>query len=215
MTPSTIETFARNKLNGLADDLWSSTEIIQNYLYDCCLEFSHEVKCIENTYSTTTVSGTQEYSLPARYLDLVRVTYNGTKLQPISMREYDELVWPNTAASTTGTPIYYYYFGETIGLYPVPDAAYTLKTWVVQAHDAVTAASVLEIPSQWHHMLVDGVVSKMAMKEIGDPRASYYADVWKRHIMTAKMQWRTHKRGDKFAIVRSEECSPRSNFGII
>lgn len=215
MTPSTIETFARQKLNATNDDLWSSSEIIQNYLYDCCLEFSRFVKCVENTYTTTTVAGTQEYSLPARYIDIVRVTYNGTKLQPIDMRSYDELTWPNTSTSSNGTPSYYYYFSETIGLYPIPDGAYTLKIWVVQAHDAVTSSSVLEIPEKYHNMLVDGVVSKMVAKEIGDPRVSFYAQLWQNHLMNAQNDWRKHKRGDKFSIVRTEERTPVTNFGAI
>ena len=215
MTPSVIETYARQKLNASSDTLWSSSEIIENYLYDCCVEFSHEVKCIENTYTTPTVASTQEYALPSRYLDIKRVTYNGTKLQPISMREYDELTWPNTTTTTTGTPTYYYYFGETIGLYPSPDSAVTLKIWLVQGHDAITSASTLEIPIQYHHMLVDGVCSKMTMKEIGDPRASYYAGVWQNHLMKATAAWQKHKRGDKFSVVSTEEQSPVTNFGAI
>lgn len=215
MTPSTIETYARNKLNALNDSLWSSAEIIENYLYECCMEFSREVKCIENTYTTTTVASTQEYALPSRYIDILRVTYNGTKLQPISMREYDELTWPNTTTTTSGTPTFYYYFGETIGLFPVPDAAVTLKIWVIQGHDVVSSNSTLEIPIQYHHMLVDGVVSKMCMKEIGDPRATFYAGVWQQHLMKAAAQWRKHKRGDRFGVVLTEERTPTTNFGTI
>jgi len=215
VTPSTIVTYARQKLNALSDSLWSDTEIIENYLYECCMEFSREVKCIENTLTTTTVASTQEYALPSRYLDVLRVTYNGTKLQPISLREYDELTWPNTSTATSGTPVYYYYFSETIGLYPVPDSAVTLKIWLIQGHDTVATASTLEIPIQYHHMLVDGVVAKMCMKEIGDPRAAFYAQKWAENIEKAKAQWRKHKRGDKFAIVQTEELSANTIFGSI
>lgn len=214
MTPLQIETAARNKLNASTDQLWSSQELIEELLYSVLLEFSREIECLENTFSTSAVASQQEYSLPSRYLKIQRVTFNGTKLQPISLREYDALTY---AAQTipTGTPAYYYYFGETIGLYPIPETTDTIKIWAIQVHDSITSASTIEIPIQFHDMLVDGLVAKMILKEIGDPRQGYYQSIWQNHLQNAKRIWRAHRRRDGFARVQMEEMLPSTDFGVI
>lgn len=214
MTPLQIETKARRKLNADSDQLWSSAEIIEDILYSVCLEFSREVECCENTYTTTSVASQQEYSLPSRYLKIQRITFNNNKLQPITLREYDALTF-NAQTIPTGTPAYYYYFGETVGLYPVPSDAQTIKIWAIQCHDTITQASTLEIPLQFHDMLVDGVVSQMVLKEIGDPRQGFYSTKWAQHLELAKRQWRAHRRRDGYGRVQLEEQIPCTDFGAI
>lgn len=214
MTPLQIEAKARNKLNASTDQLWSSSEIIEDYLYEVCLEFSREVECIEDTFTTSSVASQQEYSLPSRYLKIMRVTWNNIKLQPITLREYDALTF-NAQTIPEGTPAYYYYFAGTIGLYPIPSDVETIKVWAIEAHDVITSASTLDIPIQYHDMLVDGVTAKMAMKEIGDPRQAFYAGRWAQHLEVAKRQWRIHRRRDKPGMVQMEEMLPSTDFGVI
>jgi len=208
MTPSELETHARRRYNAVGDTFWSQQEIL-DYLYNACLQMAREALVIEQAYTTTTVAGTQEYAYPTNTIQIKRVTYNGSKLQPINFREDDALTGFNASTTAQGSPQYYAIWDETLILRPIPDAAQTLKIYSYNEPQAITITSTLEVPSQFHMDLLDYVNAEMAAKDENFKAAEYYMKQWAdnpmKGLMAAKRYAARKKRGDAFAAVQDEE----------
>jgi len=218
MTPAELETHARRRYNASGDTFFSQEEIL-SYLYHACLNMAREALVIERTYTTTTVAGTQEYSYPTNTISIKRVTYNGSKLQPITFREDDALTGYNQGTSTQGTPQYYAIWNETLYLRPIPDSAVTLKVFSYSEPQSISITSTLEVPSLFHMDLLDFVNAEMAAKDENWRKADYYMDQWMNNplkgLQAAKRWSQKKKRGDSFAGVQDEERLGVSILGMV
>lgn len=212
MTPSEIEEAGRRLLNADNDTFWSSEEIIQNYLYRCCVEMSINTKCIYDIYTTTSVTNTSSYSIPTYVYEIKRIDYDNDKMQLVDMRQDDVIRGLSTGLA--GTPQYYYVFGDNFYLTPIPDQSYTINMYYNGVHTMVTAGATLEIPTRYHHHLIDGVTFHMVSKELGDPRISLYRDKWYAGLAEVERQEKERKRGDKFTRVKTEEELYNTYIGI-
>ncbi len=212
MTGATIIESARNNLNALTDTLWSEAELLQA-LYRFMLRVARECSCIEEDYTTTTVAAQAEYTIPTRASILKRVTYDGKKLTPIDRRQFDAMNATNSTSS--GTPGYYIEEDSVITLYPTPDDALTLKVCSLDEPDVPTTSSTLEIPSRYHDVLVDGLTFEMCPKDLGHPLTLYWEKKADRGIAGIMAHVAKRKRGDKFAVVKTEEQMNSGEFGII
>src|SRR3954469_1309526 len=122
MSPDDIEQAARQRYNAVGETFWSAAEC-RNLIYAACIELASETECIERVYTTTTVANTQEYEFPTNVIAVKRVTYYGSKLEPISQRQGDSLTLNQNGVVTTGYPQYYAQFNNTFILYPTPNDA--------------------------------------------------------------------------------------------
>jgi hypothetical protein len=219
MTPSEIETAARRMLNAVGSKFWSSEEIIGNYLYFAALEMAQETFCIQNRYTQSTVADQQEYTVPARMLSIKRVTYDSSKLQPISRLKLDSID-VNTNTTVTGTPQYYYHEDDVFGLYPAPTEVKTLGLTTYDAPDVPTSTSTLQIPIRFHGHLVIGVAWHMSLKELGHPNQRTYEFQWHGagNPSSAINQVRKAIRmmnKDQFHTVTLEENQPSTVLGMV
>ena len=215
MNLTELETAARNKYNAVGDTNWSSAEI-RDLAYQACMELATECYVIENVYSTTTVSGTQEYAYPTYAIAIKRVTYNGGKLEPIGFRQDDALTMNNQALTSTGTSQYYAFWDNTLILRPIPDGAYTLKVYAYVEPQQITAStSTLEVPTRCHINLVDFIVSEMAAKDQNFNMAKWYRDRWDSYKIKEKILTRKRMRADGFSQVKDEESLPNTLLGAV
>jgi hypothetical protein len=215
VTPLQIETAARRMLNAEGSTFWSSEEIIQSYLYFCCMELANEARCTENRYTTSSVASQQEYSVAALALEIRRVEYNGKGLQCITLEQYNTMVPPATGTLATGTPLYYWLFDEVMGLYPIPDSVKTIKIYTYDFPDALTSSSSLPIPVCYHPHLVTGVVSKMVTKELGHPMISLYGEKWEiaKAEVAKREKWRRWRSSSR--LTQREEDLSTTQWGVI
>ena len=214
MTPGEIETAARRMMNAESSAFWSQAEIIQNYLYFSLMEFTSEIQCIENRYTTTTVASQQEYAVPSRMQQVYRLEYDSQKLQPIDFQQLDAIDL-NTNTTVTGTPQYYYHFDSSFGLYPAPSTAgVTVTIYSYDQPSVPTILSTLEVPSQFHPYLVVGVAYYMSLKELGHPNTNRLQQQWLNSIEKAKITWKM-RRKDNFAVVKREENYPQTTWGMV
>lgn len=214
MTPQTIEDAARNRYNGTGDTFFNTDDFLDS-IYQAEQELAAEANIIENTYTTTTVAGTQDYDYPANTISIKRVTYNGAKLQPIDMRDDDVMSLSNSADTTQGTPQFYYIWNNTISLRPIPDDALTLKIYSYDMPQAVTASSTLEIPVIFHMAIVDFVLAQMYAKDKDFAAYDKFMLRWQAHVERAKKWARKRKRGDSFASVKDEDSLAINLLGAI
>jgi hypothetical protein len=120
LTPTQLETIIRQRTNTVGDTFWSTDEMLKLF-WMAHLEMAREAMCIERTYTTTSVASQQEYDYPTQTIAIKRVTYDGEKLQPITMSEDDALTLSDSTTTALGTPKIYFVWNETIYLRPVPD----------------------------------------------------------------------------------------------
>lgn len=213
MTPSNIELYARHRLNAVGSKFWTSAEIIEDYLYDACLEIAMKTFCIQNRYTASSVASQQEYTKPTYAMAILRVDYNGSKLKPISFRELDSIDL-NTSTTTTGTPQYYYDFDNVFGLFPVPDtSSLTITVHTYDEPAAITVNSTLQIPTRYHGFLVTGVAYRMARKELGHPMIAEFGSRWLSELERIKETERAIKNKDGFNVVLMEENLPNTILG--
>lgn len=203
---------ARNNLNALVDTLWSDDELLQS-LYRVMLKVARRTRCIEEVSTTTTVAGTDEYAFPTRCMEVVRVTYDGSKLQKIDRREYDSI--NPSSVSSSGRPSYYLVEDDEIILYPNPDSAVTLKYWTINEPAVPTTTSTLEIPTRYHDVLVDGLTAEMCPKDLGHPLTTFWTGKFNSGIEEIAAHVKQSKRSDRFSIVKTEEEMLTGDFGII
>lgn len=205
MTPTQILTRARNKYNAIGDSFFSDEELL-GYLHDGCMEINQEAKLIERTYTTSSVANQQEYDYPGDTIAIKRLTYNGKKLEQITMRDDDLITGFNQSTTDTGTPSFYYIWNDTISLRPIPSAnGDTIKVWSFNEPAEISSSSTIEIPTQYHKDLVYYIVMEMATKDKQFNHAETFERKWERAKLSAKAWARKKNRGDSFAMVQIEE----------
>jgi hypothetical protein len=209
-----IEEAARAQYNGTGDSFFSSVDFTRS-IYQACLQLAREALCIEATYSTTTVAGTQEYALPTNTISVKRITYEGQKLQQVNMREDDSLTLQNSGSTTQGTPTYYFIWDDTIYLRPIPAAAGTLKIFSYNEPSEVTTSSTIEVPSEFHMDLVEYVLYRMYAKDKDLQMAQFHREHWETAMEKAKRWYRRRKRGDAMPVVQDEETLGVTSLGSI
>lgn len=212
MTPSEIESAARNRYNAVGDSFWSQAELF-DLITDACHQLGRLGMVIERTYTTTTVAGTQGYTFPTNVIALKRVTYDGMKLAAITMREDDAITGLNMTTTEQGTPNYYWTWDYTIYLRPIPSSALTLKLWTYNSPSAISSTSTLEVPEIFHHRIVNYLVSMMAAKDSNLGVHKIYNDLWKEDILEARKWIAKRKRTDGYAIVNDEAVMAESYVG--
>lgn len=86
----------------------------------------NEEKILRKRQAVPVVAGTQEYALPTNCRQPFRVTYDGTKIAPVTTSYLDN--YCETWRDESGTPYAYYLKNGMIGLYPKPTVSSSLAT---------------------------------------------------------------------------------------
>ena len=214
MTPTTIKELARQRYNAIGDNFFSDDEL-NSYIYAACMELSAKSKCIRRVYTTSTVANTQEYSKPTNTVSIKRITYNGYKLNKITMREDDALTIHNQATTATGTPCHYFEWSDSIFLRPTPAAVGTLKIFSYNQPQEVTNTSTIEVPERYHIDLVDYMLEKMVAKDQNFDAASYHGAEWNKKILDAIKFEKMAIRGDSFTSVQDIDLASATILGVV
>lgn len=214
MTPTEIESAARNRYNAVGDTFFSSSEIL-DLMYQACVELAREANLIEQVYTTSTVISQQEYSYPTTAMAIKRITYEGAKLQPITMREDDAITGLSASTTDSGTPAYYFIWNKEIYLRPIPAAVGTLKIFTVNEPQAITSTSTLEVPTHFHMDLTHYICASMAMKDGNQQTWQMHEDKWQKVLMSAKKWARLNKRADSFSNVQDEDQLIGGYLGLV
>ena len=201
MTPSELETAARHRYNAINDPHFSSAMIL-DIIYQASMQIAVDTLAIEQTYSTVSVAGTREYAYPANAFAIRRVEYAGKKLRFTTL-ESD----PKTSTTqVSGTPAEYALWNGEMILFPTPAIDNeVIKVFTYNRPSAVTAISVLEIPSEYHLDMIDLILSVMYAKDQNNTMATYHRNLWERSLNRIKMHNRKKKSGDEFHIVRDQD----------
>lgn len=214
MTPTQLETAARNKYNAIGDSFFGQAEIF-DLLFDACNQLARECLVIKSILTTSTVASQQEYTKPTNTISIKRITYEGKKLKPITMREDDSITGLDQSSTSEGTPSFYYEWDTSVFLRPIPSGVGTLKIFAYSSHDTITSSSTIDIPTEYHMNLVDYVVSEMCAKDQNFQMANWYLNKWQTFKVQCLAFEKKKIRGDSFAAVQCEEAMIEGYLGMV
>jgi hypothetical protein len=203
MTPGEILTAVRSQYNAVGDSFFGDTELY-NLIWRAEQQLAMETLCIKDIATTTTVSGTREYSMPTTAIAIKRVTWNGRKLEPSDFMDDDVLTGYVEDTTETGTPMYYQRWDDSLFLRPTPNAASTLKIWYYAKPSQVTASTVLEIPEEYQLAIIDFMLHHMVSKDgLNTNLAAYHRANWEESVKKYR-GWEQRKlRKDGAAAVKN------------
>lgn len=204
MTPTEVETYARQRYNAVSDTRFFTSAELQRYMWDAEMQLARETLCIRNTYETLSVVSQQEYSVPTRSIMVKRVSYDDIKIASRSLDEVLELT--SSSAAPIGSPYIYALWNEVLYVAPLPDTAgLTIKIFSIDEPSEVTAASVLDVPTRYHMDLTEYMNWQMAIKDKNYEGASYHKTRWDEIVKGAKVFERKMLRGDAFSFVKDAD----------
>lgn len=157
----------------IRDTGYSSTEI-KNYLNDAQNDVFNEYRLpfMQATQNYTLTAGTSDITngsgLPTNYvqaLDITLTTSGYEKVLPyVDVSEVDD-VYPDpddTTVNPSNVPSNWYYYADTIKVYPVPNAAYTLTLRYYKKPTILSSDSdVPDLPSEFEELLVVGAAYRV------------------------------------------------------
>lgn len=128
---------------------------ILRWINDGQLEIVRKTECLEGLATTVTTVEDESYSVPTEFIRIERVTYDGNRLQEITMEKLDELYPNRDSSDVSGEPEYYYLWSRNIWLYPAPSSAKSLAIYYIKIPNELSADEEdPEIPVTFHNAIV-------------------------------------------------------------
>jgi hypothetical protein len=166
--------------------------ILQDTVYDVC---SREPwPFLEQTASVAISSGNAVITLPSDFRAALALVIPSVGV--LTPERLDTVTKSYLAQSApTGQPFLYYFVGESMRVFPTPDANYTTTLMYLRVHPVLTATSAeseILVPVRHHRVLVLGCLAKLyAMEDDTELSAVFMqqyeqrlqlmeADLWKK-----------------------------------
>jgi hypothetical protein len=145
-----------------------------DYINDAQIDICRKTDMLQGALTQNVQAGVEIYTLPVDFIEVQRVTYNGTKLYKTTWQEIDMLDPGKDQLTTEGVPDHYYRRGNTLYLYPIPATSvtnalkvYYSRTPVVLANDTDTP----ELPIAMHEDICIRVIAR-GHEQVEDFQAS-------------------------------------------
>lgn len=195
MTLSTLTDFIRAAYNSAEGDTFFTSPWMIKQIWAAETQLANEGWVIENTYQTTSTSGTRSLSWPSNCLAIKEVRYKGNKLLKVDLENDPK----NDDNNPTGTPSSYTVWDKEIILFPAPDTdGDTLQIRTYQSPSELTdATDPLNVPDEYQICIADKVIAEMAIKDQNLSLANMYLSKWEQCVSKAKQNQRRQKRSDK------------------
>ena len=217
MTPANVKTLIRDQVNESSSSFWSDAEIFR-YMW------AAEILLADETNSTvkvgtaiTTTTGTIEYTKNTDVVNILKVTYDGYPLQKINIKVYESVAGITYGSTATqGKPAVYYELGSSIGLYPTPDDAKSIKIYYVFKPTLKTDASTaFDIPAQLSPLIPDYALYRMYQKDGEENRSTFHKREWELNLIKAKKQWDERENLGANNVVKDAEQNIETEWGLV
>lgn len=150
-----------------------------------------------DTYSTTAVAGTQEYT-PTAFYEVVRALWHDAGVTNFSTLKQisEEYAIDNYYNADNGAPSMYYQNGNNVILVVTPDNAGTLEVVLVPVQDDISASNTSLVPDRYTNVLITGAVARFKMYEGVSDAVDYQAKY------AASLQDMKKELGSRFDIIQ-------------
>lgn len=169
---STIISSARQRLNETSTAFFTDANLV-SFCDEAQKYFVRETKCLEGISTSTSVSGTQSYSLPSDFYALRRIKYDGKPVKKAGFLDIDESDIDETDYS--GDPISYYIWNDSIYFIPIPNVSGdTIKIFYYKSPAIIDATTdSLEINSLYDDAIITYMVYLALIKDGEEEKADY------------------------------------------
>jgi hypothetical protein len=189
-------------------DTGYSTAEITNYINDAQNDVFNEyrfrfMRTSQNYTVTIGVADiTNGVGLPATLdmvIDLVDTTSGQEKV--INFIDADELETmygdiADTVSHPNGQPLYWYWEGDNIKLFPAPALAYTLKLRYWKKPTILSADDdVPELPSNFEEALIEGATYRVLQVKDNYDQAAIHQNQFEEHVLKAVVRFSTPQSG--------------------
>lgn len=220
MTPAEALATVRYQVAEPSANFWSNDEIYV-YLTQGERELANKLEC--NIASTAMTVSASVYSYTTGVSDFVNVdhiTYSGgeaAKLKHVDFRGLQTLDdQALTSDAQSGDPTHYWRNGDSVILWPTPDASATCQVYGTKVCTAVVSgSSTFTIPNQFTDYLPEFALYRMHLKDQDDSRASLHLALWNEHKNRAQMEYTRRKYSDMLLVVKDEESYPTTLLGMV
>lgn len=191
----------RHRYNATGDGFFSDT-MLRALIFSAQEELAKEGWVIEETFTTTSTSGTRELAFPTNTLAIKEVKYDYKKLRKMILGKD-----PKTSTTEpTGTPGSYAIWDGVIILFPTPDT--TGDTIQIRTYsypqDVDSNVTELDVPNEYHDDLINFVLAHMCLKDQNITLYQQYISLWRQTVEKAIEQRRKMLRADRPARVKDE-----------
>lgn len=214
MTPTDIETLARQRYNAVGDTFFPQAQIM-SLIYDAQMQLSIKARCIKQLTTFPSVAGTRGYSFPSRTISIKRVEYAGRRCDPIDLIDDDTITLLNSQDLAQGSPRFYATWDTTIYFRPIPDSIQTITMYVYREPDVVTAGSTMEVPTRYHLAIVDYLLFCMFAQDKDRTLSILHRELWDKALVDAERWERRREAGDQFKTVKDVDFIPTNYVRII
>lgn len=202
MTPVDLETYVRQRYNAVGDTFFPAVEIY-NFFYMAQMIMATKTFCIQNVYTTTSVASQRQYDFPSSTIAILRVEYDGKKIDPNDFDDDDISTGNNPGTTSTGTPTTYQIWGSDVYLRPIPStSALEIKIYSFDEPQTVSAITQLDVPGRYHLMLADYALFCMFAQDKNNVMSSKHLAIWEQHVMDVKDIEARRRVADKFNVVK-------------
>lgn len=186
MAIKTLNSFATELVTELGYSLSNSPFITQTerYFNDACKHLLnyHDWIWRETTDATiSTAANTATYPLSTNACILREVRIGGSYDKSLIKTTIEWLSQNDLDLEITGEPVYWYHYGystttqkQTIGLYPIPDATYSIIPYITIIPTDLTSDSTVPIPESFYACLRDGARYYLEMDQGRQPQAAQW-----------------------------------------
>ena len=142
------------------------TTLLNLHYQDLCLRLG-----LNKGYDTLDVTaGTATVTLPSDCVKILSLRYGSRVIEPVSWQEYANLFAADDDESISANHLYYFMQSHTtIRILPIPDAtvADAIDCWYLARPTAFASGSSTPsaIPSEFHDILVEYTIYKLALAE--------------------------------------------------
>lgn len=180
MTVQQMLDFIRNRHNEASASTpnWSDDELFALIEAKCneALSILGLYEAIDTSLSTLT--STNEYTIPTDIVRLRRVSVNGIPLKYVNWRQYESRQSSGTIAS--GSPREWTQFAGTLFFDKTPStASQTIKLLCEKRQGSITSiSSTINAPTVFHYAICDGVLADTFAKDLNMGMAQFYERRW-------------------------------------
>jgi hypothetical protein len=215
MLPTELTDAARRATNTFGSNFVSDSELL-TYLSFALRELSHYSRCYETIDVVTAVASQATYTVTAAAFEIKQITYDGTKIKPITFREAQAAGYLSQDSNSTGVPAYYYRWANDLVVNPAPSASGSqIQIYSYATHPTVTASSTIYIPETLQHYTIHYLKAMIRSKETDAQGAATELGLWANAKEQAKKEMIQRNRADGYRVVQSEENLVYDPFGLV
>lgn len=114
----------------------------------------------------------------------------------VDYKELDEL-FPDQSSTTATTPRYWWFYGDTISVYPKPDQAYVVRLRYLKKPTALSAdGDVPDVPSEFEELLVYGAAYRVFEEKDMDEKAANFEAKYNREVQKLVNRYAFRRKGE-------------------